>query len=594
MENYFYRHLSSFLLIFLVGCSTPSLSSTPTSMPQPTAPTAATETTLAQTEPTPSPEPSEVLPAITYNEIKQGEIITPLETETWQFEAKVGDRVSVVVNSQFDSYLELIAPTGELMAHNDDYGDSLNAALIDIPVTQSGPHQIIIRGFGESTGTYALALTGGHPASSGGTIENDDTRTVLLSQDGLKWHYEGKQDTFLTITAKGNDGVDSLLSLYDPNGALLITDDDSGTNLDAEIIEFPLITDGKYTIRVQAIEQTGLATITVKSSATLSGGGTLTVGETRKGLLNAGRTHLWTFTGKAGQIVNLLLASSEFDTFLELRDSTGTILAENDDYEGSTDSVLDRFVLLADDTYTVVVRGLSDTIGGNYEIALDTIAVPTGGGDLEIGSPTEAVLLPGYVDNWFFEGEADSFVTIRATSLQLDTYLELYDADGNLLVEDDDSGGSLDAALIQIPLTDTGQYQIALRSSTETDVSGVYEITLQIGEDVAPSDQLTSGEIQAAILEAGEQHSWTIEATVGDFITIEMNSDTLDTHLSLFDEEGTLLTLNDDYNGTQAAIVNHIIQEDGIYRIVARAYSADEDGDYTILAQVTDQAIAAP
>jgi hypothetical protein len=68
-----------------------------------------------------------------------------------------------VLNSQFDNYLELFDPTGELIASNDDSGDNLNAALFDVLLNKTGQHVIKIRGYNGQTGPYAVALTGGHP-----------------------------------------------------------------------------------------------------------------------------------------------------------------------------------------------------------------------------------------------------------------------------------------------------------------------------------------------------------------------------------------------------------------------------------------------
>ena len=159
-------------------------------------------TVVVRAEPTPTdikpiesqPTVAPVLdtPVIAYNEIKEGQITSPGEIDEWVFNAKAGERVSIVLNSQFDSYLELYGPTGEFNASNDDSGESLNAALVDLQLSQNGPHKITVRGYDGATGGYVLAITGGHPTVGGGMLTNGESRSVLLTEQGYKWQYQGR------------------------------------------------------------------------------------------------------------------------------------------------------------------------------------------------------------------------------------------------------------------------------------------------------------------------------------------------------------------------------------------------------------------
>jgi hypothetical protein len=105
------------------------------------------------------------------------------------------------------------------------------------------------------------------------------------------------------------------------------------------------------------------------------------------------------------------------------------------------------------------------------------------------------------------------------------------------------------------------------------------------------SGKLTSGAAQTGALEAGAQHTWTFEAEEDYFVTVQMKADTLDTYLSLYDSAGELLAVNDDFLGKQAAIANFIVPRTGQYRVVARAYAAEEAGEYTISLDITKEAL---
>ena len=205
----------------------------------------------------------------------------------------------------------------------------------------------------------------------------------------------------------------------------------------------------------------------------------------------------------------------------------------------------------------------------------------------------EAVLLPGQADRWSFEAQAGDFVTLQTQSTLLDTYLELYAPNGELVIADDDSGGGLNAAIPDFPIQESGVYEVRVASAqADSNQSGVYEITLTLTEDLQVTGQLLSGESQKVSLQPNEQHSWLFEAEQGDFATIQMESTTLDTYLSLYNSDGTLLAVNDDFAGKQATLANFIIPNDGQYRVLARSYSTQEAGDYIISLETTDEPLA--
>ncbi len=594
----FYVSLLILMLGLLSGCNLGSVSSAaPTATPRPTVALQAPELTPTQIKPIESqPTATPILdaPVIAYNDIKEGQLTAPSVANEWVFNAKAGDRVNIILNSQFDSYLEVFAPNGEFIAANDDSGNTLNAALFDLQLKQSGPHTIVIHGFDGAIGGYALALTGGHPTIGGGIVADGDSRTVMLPKQGFKWRYQGRQGAYLTAAIKAQEQVDSRLSLYGPDGNLLAGDDDSGGNLNPEIYEFPLPVDGTYTLQAKAVANTGLVTLNVNSSAQSSGGGPIAMGETRRGTLKPGRSHRWSFTGQTGQIITLNMTSPDFDAFFELRNSQDVILTENFDSQNDAVSTVNLlFPLPADDTYTVLARGLYNDEGGDYDISLKLVDVAPGGGPLVPQTPTQALLSPGQTNAWTFEAAAGTFIAVTVQSDQFDAYIELYGPDDTPLTQDNDSGGGLNAALLDFPITESGKYRLAVKSArTDKNEGGVYEILLTLTESLEFTGRLESGQSQTSAVSKGEQHTWVFEAETGAFITVQMDSDVLDTYLALYDDSGELLTLNDDFSGTNAAIANFVIPEDGRYRIIARPYSAEQEGGYTITLQITDEALS--
>jgi len=586
------KYLYSALIIILLAtaCNTATPTPAPTlPNPRPTQPPAPPPTGEVKRL---ESQPSLDAPVIAYNEIKEGALTEPTTPDEWVFNARAGERVNIVLNSLFDSYLELFDPDGELLASNDDSGDNLNSALFDVQLNKTGPYAIIVRGYDGQMGSYALALTGGHPTIGGGLVTGGSPRAAVLSDRGIKWRYQGQTGNFLTIKVDGAEGVDSFLSLYGPDGTLLASDDDSGGNLNPEIIDYQLPSDGIYTVRAHAIANTGLITLTLQDSAKLFEGGPLVAGKAQVANLQPGRIHQWTFNGEVGQVINLGMVSPEFDTFLELRDSRDVILAENDDGPDGTNSMISDFVLPVNDTFTVIARSLSNQESGDYEIILKEVKVEAGGGSLIPDTPTQASIEPGQIDTWTFDANAGTFATVKVASGQLDSYLELFGPDSRLLLGDDDSGGGLNATILNFPIPEDGAYQVVVKPARpEDDLGGVYKITLTLADDLDTTGQLEAGQLYERALNPGEQHTWTFEATEDRFVTVQMLSDNLDTYLSLYDTEGELLYVNDDFLAKQAVIANFIVPQDGEYRIVARAYSPEEEGNYTISLDISAEKI---
>jgi hypothetical protein len=331
-----------------------------------------------------------------------------------------------------------------------------------------------------------------------------------------------------------------------------------------------------------------MVTLNLRGDEQASGGGPIALGKTQGGTLKPGRSHQWHFEGEAGQIINLTMNSTDFDTFLELRDSQDVILAENDDGQDGTNAAIDLYTLPGDETYSIVARGISEAEGGDYEILLKTVKVTMGGGPLVPDQPTQALLTPDQADSWEFEAETDTFVTVTLESDTLDTLLELYGPDEALLTTDDDSGGGLNAALIEFPISTGGAYRLEVKSAREDRADGgVYEILLTMTETQTSAGELVSGDSRPGEIAPGEQHTWLFEAEPGDLVTVRMESSEIDTYLAVYDNSGELLTLNDDASGTNAAINEFIIPRQGEYRIIARAYSVEEEGDYTISLEIT-------
>ena len=84
-----------------------------------------------------------------------------------------------------------------------------------------------------------------------------------------------------------------------------------------------------------------------------------------------------------------------------------------------------------------------------------------------------------YADVWYLRGQAGQRVTITLRSRDFDAYLQLLDAAGTRLADDDDSGGGQGAARITFTLRSTERYQIVVNNFGEDPDTGIYTIEIR-------------------------------------------------------------------------------------------------------------------
>ncbi|MGQ9910723.1 MAG: SUMF1/EgtB/PvdO family nonheme iron enzyme [Candidatus Flexifilum sp.] len=125
--------------------------------------------------------------AIAIGESAGGTLIAG-QRDTWQLNAAGGETVRINMDADFDTYLELYAPDGVLVAQNDDF-NGLNAQ-ITATLPNAGTYTIIARAYADrSGGTYALrvsAVGSSNPAPAVGAVTRNANWTPVMQEfDGV-------------------------------------------------------------------------------------------------------------------------------------------------------------------------------------------------------------------------------------------------------------------------------------------------------------------------------------------------------------------------------------------------------------------------
>ncbi len=199
---------------------------------------------------------------------------------------------------------------------------------------------------------------------------------------------------------------------------------------------------------------------------------------------------------------------------------------------------------------------------------------------LEVGAIVEASLTATALENTYMVAlTSGDRISLTLSSRQFDPLLSLLDTEGNTLISNDDSNGSLNSRIDNALIEQQGDYTIVVTSS---DGEGVGEYELEYTK--ATSQTIEFGVRLNAILdEATLEGIYEFEGEEGDIISIQMNSEDFDSYLTLSNDDGELASDDDGAGSLNALISSYLLPETGTYYIRASSFSSDSSGDYDLL-----------
>ena len=247
-----------------------------------------------------------------------------------------------------------------------------------------------------SPGTSIAPDNDGGPISLGqtlfGTIDpNVDTDDFTF--DGLSG-----QVVLITQNKTATSTLDSFVELYQPNGKLLGSNDDSGGNKNARL-QSTLPVNGSYRIRAKSYRgstgayQLGLSLVTGGDSDDFRW---IAFGQTLSGTISAAadRDTYYVSIAQGRQLrvrMNRVITTTTFDPYLELYSPTGTRLTFNDD-DGRDPNALISFKVASTGVYRIVARSYASRTAGPYTLVIEDTPLPNlAAGKAAVASSTEAM-----------------------------------------------------------------------------------------------------------------------------------------------------------------------------------------------------------
>jgi hypothetical protein len=439
------------------------------------------------------------------------------------------------------------------------------------------------------------------------------------------------------IVETGHLGVDcdTILTLYDEDGTQLTQDDDSGEEslasrvswtaqeggeLLAEVRQFDEETAGEDTFYDIWVSESPLVVLEgdeYEPDDAMAQANELVLDIPQTHSLHAQGDQDWLFFETqegTTYIVETLDLKGGIDTIIYLHDEDGEELARNDDR--GEEGLASRIIWTADSTGVlhVVIRDFSEQrveAGMEYTVSLTLSESPEmdiyepddrqdQASEIEVGSYQDHNLhVTGDRDWVCFEVLADTDYVIETFNLgdRIDTHITLYDADGNQLAEDDDSGGERLASLLTWTARETGNLCLLIRDledqgaepGTEYSISVSLEgISVLSPDRYEPDGSLTlagpiqTGDVQEHNIHVEGDHDWlSFQAQEGRTYVVETYQlgEEMDTILFLYDETGQELAQDDDGGEEpRASSLTWTAQETGTLFVMIRDYKDDRAG----------------
>jgi hypothetical protein len=325
------------------------------------------------------------------------EVLEPGEFDRFPIFAAAGEFLTIGVSprglSQFEPYVEIYGPTGELVASaSSQDGIAIRDALIPMmPVPLTGVYVVFVKGLNDtSTGDYLISYGVGPSRENvlRGLTEPDTVYNGDIAKRGLRdvWSlYLNAGDIITVAVSPTSNTLDPFVELVGPDGSLAAMDDNGGGGRSALISSAHAPVSGLYRLRVTPVNAASFGPYTLVWRY-VNVAPTPTLPPATIPILDYDdfvpeNTYLfYPFQGRAGQQVLVRVFAqpgSSLDPVAAVLGPDGTIIAEQDDREGNLNP---RFyvTLPEDGTYTVRVNGYLSS--GPFQLLVDLLVA---------GSPDE-------------------------------------------------------------------------------------------------------------------------------------------------------------------------------------------------------------
>jgi hypothetical protein len=467
----------------------------------------------------------------------------------------------------------------------------------------------------------------------GGSVSgqlNDSDQTLGSEDEGGQYRYEdfkisARRGQRLEATLS-SDAFDAYLQVFSPgqdepgDDPLAEDDDGLGGGTTHARLRFVAPENGVYTLRARTLSglEGGAYTLTLSQRPPAPRAPRPTairVGSEVQGVIserdpesdeNTVHYDAYAFRAEAGERVAIALNSDAFDPIVRVGQMAGRAFVEAASNDDGANTGLNSYLVFTAPSageYVIHAEPLGTDGLGDYTLKIDP-AVPLATTPIEIGGTAEGELTEtdgindggARADAYTFTATAGQRIDATLKSEAFDSYLELFDADGQSLDEDNDGGeDGKDSRLISTIKAD-GVYTLQVRATGDV-TTGAYTLALAEAEPepepvALAFATLTQGEIkeEGARDDDGRGYdAYVFTGEAGTRVQVVMRSGDFDTYLQI-SRAGVFEALASDDDGLGEGTdsrLSYTLPESGEYVIRASPLGSEEKGLYSI--ELTDR-----
>lgn len=528
----------------------------------------------------------------------------------YSLDLKAEQYVDIYITGDLDSYLRIYDETGRLIAENDDSNDSSNAGLLAFGLPMDSTVSVVVGTYTDSyEGDFGLVVEDSSlQVVKGDSIAIDESLNAELALSSRNRHtlsLEAGQKVNINLDSE----IDTYLRLYDSSGRLLRENDDL-YDMNAGITNFGIEGGGTIIIEVGSYgdSDSGEYQLSVSEShLQFIDGGALTVGNPTSGELSPDNRVRYNLELFEGQAISFNLTGQDaqgepLHSYMWIYDESGELLYESYNWDDSEkDAVIPRFDSPASMNIIVEVGTVNDIGAGTYQLDVEDFQVTTiVGEDAHVGSRIDGSLDIGQRIQHALHLEANQPLIILLES-DMDSYLRIYDENGNLLTENDNFVGTnagITGFTVDSPSTviveaaslddyDWGDYTLIVEPYSLDFVKEYFNLDIADAGTINP-DTTSSGEINA-----GQRLHYQLDLRANQLVDVVLSGQhvegyEMDTVLRIYDESGTLLAENDDYNGVSSGIVEFSVPKNMTVTVEVATYGDSEAGTYDLSVQTNN------
>lgn len=358
---------------------------------------------------------------------------------------------------------------------------------------------IIVLLFGAMTTAFAQT---GEPIGYGDEV----TGALTAAAPVARYTFEATEGDIVRISLTSSD-FDAYLYLDNAAGTELTRNDDGGEGLNSLISGFAIPATGSYTIRASSFggSSTGNFTLTLDTvEVAMVEYGQVITGD------NTTPLGLYSFQANAGDFVYVILSTDSFSSELNLTGPDGQTTRGR--YIDGRRTDLGPLELTQDGTYVLNANG-----SGTYRLSINRVEVTP----ITPGESVTVTFQRGMVGAFFsLEGARGDVLDIVANSDNiLDTTLTLISPYGYEVATNNDAVGTVDPALTEQALSDTGTFYLMLLPFNPN-ATLIGDVTLRIG--AAALSSLDEGPVVFNLSSTRNAQVATFEGVAGDIIRITM------------------------------------------------------------------------